>query len=351
MNIFDMVICRAYGIVCAKPEYIYFQKINIGMRWPGGLIMQIQEIQIRAKAINASWHKTTDSVLETARLCAEAEQKFRPSEKNELLKVLDFNKATFSKLAKIGSQRHLQLTDVKQFLPPTYTVVYEIAKLSEQDVRLAISEGVISLSMTRSDFDAWVAKQKGGGSEQESEEDRIIATIRVPANFDEGREGELHVALEKLKSDFEIAVQRPRDVGLDALTRITRKVDDHIRTGARLFIRRLRSTKLASEPHATATRRKELWNFNDEELEISVDATWEQVQEVLNKVGAGDQFERLRDEALRLHGVSEETVREHRVVNQEQAMKELNEIVTQFQERHKGKLAWKSKDSDFSDFH
>ena len=314
--------------------------------------MAIQgKIHDYAKAINSSWHKTTNSLMNTARLCAEAGNELPPAGKEKLFEELDFNKATFSKLAKIGSQQHLQLADVKQFLPPTYTVVYEIAKLSEEDVRLAISEGIISPSMTRSDFDAWVAKQKAGSSEQESEKDRIIATIRVPANFDEDKEGELQVALEKLKSDFEIDVQRPRDVELDALMRITRKVDDYIRTGARLFIRKLKSTKLASEPHLTAIRRKELWNFNDDELEISTDATWEQLQEVLDKVGAGDQFERLRDEALRLHGVSEETVKEHRVVNHDQAMKELEEIVTQFQERHKGKLAWKSKTTDFSDFH
>ena len=29
----------------------------------------------RAKAINTSWHRRTDTVLETARLCADAEQK------------------------------------------------------------------------------------------------------------------------------------------------------------------------------------------------------------------------------------------------------------------------------------
>jgi hypothetical protein len=36
---------------------------------------QEHTIQDRAKAINTSWHRTTDTVLETARLCADAEQK------------------------------------------------------------------------------------------------------------------------------------------------------------------------------------------------------------------------------------------------------------------------------------
>ena len=85
--------------------------------------MAIQDtIQDRATAINTSWHKTTDSVLETAKLCADADNKLCPVEKNKLFKELDFNKATFSKLVKIGSQQHLK--DVKRFLPPNYTVVY-----------------------------------------------------------------------------------------------------------------------------------------------------------------------------------------------------------------------------------
>ena len=41
-------------------------------------------IQEYAKAINSSWHKTTESVLETARLCAEANKKFGAEHKQEL---------------------------------------------------------------------------------------------------------------------------------------------------------------------------------------------------------------------------------------------------------------------------
>ena len=59
-------------------------------------------IQDYAKAINSSWRKTTDSVLETARLCAEADKKLPTDQKNKLVRDLDFNKATFSKLAKMA---------------------------------------------------------------------------------------------------------------------------------------------------------------------------------------------------------------------------------------------------------
>ena len=71
----------------------------------------------------------------------------------------------------------------------------------------------------------------------------------------------------------------------------------------------------------------------------AADATWEQVQYALDTVGSGDHFERLRDEAFRLHGVSEKAVKEHPEVNHEEAMKELWEIVAQ--DRETGRLKWR----------
>ena len=98
--------------------------------------MAIQStIQDYAKAINSSWRKTTDSVLETAKLCAEADKKLPLDQKNKLFKDLDFNKTTFSKLAKIGLQPQLQTDAVRSLLPPNYSVVYEVAKLPDTDLR------------------------------------------------------------------------------------------------------------------------------------------------------------------------------------------------------------------------
>ena len=92
-------------------------------------------IQEYAKAINSSWHKTTESVLETARLCAEANKKFAAAEpKKELIKKLDFSSATFSKLVTIGHDPRLQEASVKALLPPNYSIVYRVAKLSAQDL-------------------------------------------------------------------------------------------------------------------------------------------------------------------------------------------------------------------------
>jgi hypothetical protein len=61
-----------------------------------------EKVKGYANAINDSWRKSTESVIETARLCAEADKKLKGADKNKLFIVLTFNKATFSKLAKIG---------------------------------------------------------------------------------------------------------------------------------------------------------------------------------------------------------------------------------------------------------
>ena len=61
-----------------------------------------------ADAINKSWRKTTDNVLETAKLCADADARLETKEKKKLIKDLDFNDSTFSKLVTIGSRAQLQ---------------------------------------------------------------------------------------------------------------------------------------------------------------------------------------------------------------------------------------------------
>ena len=294
-------------------------------------------IQDYAKAINSSWHKTTDSVLETARLCAEANKKFAAAEpKKELIKKLDFSSATFSKLVTIGQDPRLQEAPVRALLPPNYSIVYRVAKLSAGDLDQAIKDGVIAPAMTRAELDDWIAEREGPSTEGGEDKERVIATLRVPSDYDSQKEAKLDKALEDLRQEFGIVVERQRDPETEALNRMLRNVDDYIRKGARQYIRKLKAANFAGKRHLTPAIRKRLWPFGDDETEIRPDATWEQVQYALDMVGSGDQFERLRDEAFRLHGVSAKAVKERPAVNHEEAMKELREIIAQ--DREMGRL-------------
>jgi hypothetical protein len=307
--------------------------------------MAVQDtVQSYVKAINTSWHKSTDSILETAKICAEAEKKLNADDKTKLYKNLIFSKATFSKLAKVGSQSRLLSEDVKPLLPPNYSILYDIAKLPEKDLRQAIKDGIINPNMSRADLEAWAAEQRGEGKEEGDGEDRVIATLLVPADFE--RDAELRDAIDNLKLEFGLVVRQPRDLVLEAESRMMRKIDDYIRKGARLYIRKMKAEKLAGRRHLTPASRKQLWGYTDDELEIRPDATWDDVQKVLDDVGSGDQFERLRDEALRLHGVSYKAVKDHPHITSKAEVEELLKALhDQAARDHEG------KNLDFSGLH
>src|SRR6185312_7821302 len=165
----------------------------------GGNVSEIFLLPEYADKINASWRKTTESILETARLCADANKDLKSKDRARLIKQLAFNAATFSKLVKIGSKYQLQQDPVKSLLPPSYSILYEIAKLTEGDLQAAISEGVINPGMTRRDLDAWLGKSRDESSASSDEAStKIVATVKVPTDYDEERREQLISALAKL---------------------------------------------------------------------------------------------------------------------------------------------------------
>ena len=100
-----------------------------------------------------------------------------------------------------------------------------------------------------------------------------------------------------------------------AFNRMATRVDDHIRKEARRFIHTLKTSRVQAAGKISAAERKNIWPFTDDEIAIAPDATWEQVKAALELVGNADEFERLRDEALRLCGVPEERVSDHPMID------------------------------------
>jgi hypothetical protein len=196
-------------------------------------------VQDYAKAINSSWRKTTDSVLETARLCAEADKNL-PRDKSKFFKELEFSKAAFSKLVKIGSHPQLQSEPVKSLLPPNYSIVYEVAKLPDDDLRVAVKDGIITPRMTRGDLDDWIGKRSGKIPDSDGPHAKIIATVEVPSDYDPKKQALLEKALDKLRAQFGFSLERPRDLEEMAFNRMALRVDDHIRKSAKRFIASLR---------------------------------------------------------------------------------------------------------------
>jgi hypothetical protein len=219
-----------------------------------------------AKQINACWRRTTDSVLETAALCAEAKNSLtKDDDRKALVEKLDFSPAAFSKLVTIGECKALQSAPVKALLPPNYSIVYELAKLEDEDLKRAVSDGVVSPSMSRASLKEWM-----GGATKADEQDVVFGTLRIPLDYDARRKMQLEAELEKLKAKFDFEFERPRDPMLEERERLEKRFDRLLRSRARAHIRDLKSQKLGSGRKKVAEdEARKLWPFSDADIKIA----------------------------------------------------------------------------------
>jgi len=306
----------------------------------GGNVSEIFLLPEYADKINASWRKTTESILETARLCADANKDLKSKDRARLIKQLAFNAATFSKLVKIGSKYQLQQDPVKSLLPPSYSIVYEVAKLNEGDLQVAVTEGVINPGMTRRDLDAWIGKNNPKmDASKDQIRPKVIATVQVPPDYDVQKQGLLEKALEKLRAQFGFSLERPRDPETAALNRMVERMNDYIRREARRYINTVRTRRFQDAGKVSAAEKKKLWPFAEDETAIAPDASWDQVEAALDIIGNGDQFTRIRDEALRLYGVPEDVVSTHPLDDPEEVMKEFRAARETVRKMHEKKYA------------
>ena len=107
----------------------------------------VEELSSR---IVACWHKTTAAILELARACADADQQLAGPAKQALIAKLPFDRATFSKLVKIGSDPRLATIALR--LPQSFSTLYELSKFGDVQLAAAIKSGAVHPAVTRSEI-------------------------------------------------------------------------------------------------------------------------------------------------------------------------------------------------------
>jgi hypothetical protein len=275
-----------------------------------------------ADEINAAWQKTREGILETARLCADANRQLGDSKaKQQFIDRLHFEHSTFSKLVKIGEQPQLRADPVRSLLPANYTIVYELAGLNEEELNAAVEDHVIKPKMTRKALKLWIDRRRG--THKAARNLRVIATLQAPEDFDERQQAQLERSLEALQTKYGLIVERPRDPQEAQLRSADKKVVQRIRQRAQEFTDRLISdARHRAQRSGDELSEAELkqWRYSKEEQDIPKDASWDQIRTYLDRIGHGYQFERLVGEALVLNGVAEEEVREHPPIDHEEAL-------------------------------
>ena len=124
-----------------------------------------------ASRINQHWTKAATSILETAVACAQASTKLSAIEKERLWELLPFSKSTFSKLATIGADERLAKESIRSLLPPSFSTIYELRRLNDDQFTAALSQGVLKPDLTRSELQKW--RQHSTNRKPESEKPKV----------------------------------------------------------------------------------------------------------------------------------------------------------------------------------
>jgi hypothetical protein len=129
-----------------------------------------KEISEAADEINGEYRNTTQGLLRLADRCVKWDKKFNKAAKEALIAKLLFNKSTFSMMIKIGNDP--RLAKIPELLPPSYSIMYEVAQLDDEKLETARKDGTLHPNVTRKQIQDLRKKPAGGnGAESEQEDD------------------------------------------------------------------------------------------------------------------------------------------------------------------------------------
>ena len=124
------------------------------------LVVDTKEISVLVEKFNSFARKTAEGVLEMAKVVFEA-RKLKDSEFYRFCEIvgMDGSSSTAQKLIAIGKKYDF-LIGHSEKLPPNWTTVYEVAKLTEEQIESLIDRGVLTASLIASDLNAALGKVK-----------------------------------------------------------------------------------------------------------------------------------------------------------------------------------------------
>lgn len=109
------------------------------------------EARVWAIRISARWHASIEAVIDTGRLLIEAKASLRHGEWGGMIdEMLPFSARTAQTLMKIARDVRLSEPKTLLLLPASWGTLYEITKLSDDEIRTAIEKKII-----RPDTERW----------------------------------------------------------------------------------------------------------------------------------------------------------------------------------------------------
>ena len=132
------------------------------------LVVDTKEIAVLVEKFNTFARKTAEGVLDMSKVVWEA-RKLKDSEFFKFCEIvgMDGSSSTVTKLIKIG-QKYEYLIGHAEKLPANWTTIYELAKLTEEQIEGLINRGVVSTSLIAADLNAALGKTPKAKSKKDA---------------------------------------------------------------------------------------------------------------------------------------------------------------------------------------
>ncbi len=98
------------------------------------------QIAYYAREIKQHWQKAVDSIFRVCGLVVKAKDQLETIDWERLKDDLPFSDSVLKKLLIIGNDKRLQKQKVQKLLPPSYSTIYEITQLEDEELKDAVEK-------------------------------------------------------------------------------------------------------------------------------------------------------------------------------------------------------------------
>jgi len=158
-------------------------------------IDDVLRLQFRTK-IRAMWCALVASIIGVGRLLIDAKDQLPHGQWLTLVKNdLPFGVTVAQRLMVIARDARLTNTAHAPHLPPHWTTLYLLHRLTDSEFQAGLDSGMINSGMDRADAEALIGLQRAKANDAVADEDReLFKASRVPDPVDEARKAYIHLA-------------------------------------------------------------------------------------------------------------------------------------------------------------
>lgn len=226
-----------------------------------------------AEQITSYWQQSTAAILEAAASCKEASDALSSLEKKRLLARLPFSSSTFSKLVAIGGDSRIANPKIRQLLPPSFSSMYEVTLLNDDQLKRAVKERLLSPHTKRAAISKWRE-----GENKSTRAQALYGSIYLTQDLADEEFTELRQQLECIAVRYSLRLSLREASFEKRRAAWQKKIEKHINSECRRVLQKFKRNRPAHK----------LKTYGAEEITITANSTEEEILFVFESIGYGE---------------------------------------------------------------